>query len=147
MVGAVLNAQGSGAPWNDLRSKNPLGVSITQRLVNPHAFRQGELIAAPEMLPARDVAPWTTRSSSRCPALRWVVSMAAVARYATAKALPRIRAIYESQQELGLPELMAYFVRVDPAYSERLFRGHAWDMHVALCAARCSPSTARRLWR
>jgi hypothetical protein len=46
----VLNAQ-DGAPWNDLRSKNPPGLSVTLRLVNPHAFRQGELIAAELNLP------------------------------------------------------------------------------------------------
>jgi len=57
------------------------------------------------------------------------LAMAAIARYATPKALPRIRAIYESQQDRCQPELMAYFVRVDPAYSERVFRSHAWDMH------------------
>ena len=56
------------------------------------------------------------------------LSMAAIARFATPKALPRIRAIYESQQERCQPELVAYFVRVDPAYSERVFRSHAWDM-------------------
>lgn len=57
------------------------------------------------------------------------LSMAAVARYATPKALPRIRAIYESQQDPCQPELVAYFVRVDSAYSERVFRSHSWDMH------------------
>jgi len=56
------------------------------------------------------------------------LSMAAIARFATPKALPRIRAIYESQQDPCQPELVAYFVRVDPAYSERVFRSHAWDM-------------------
>src|SRR3954453_23506067 len=57
------------------------------------------------------------------------LAMSAIARYATPKALPRIRAIYESQQDSCQPELLAYFVRVDPAYSERVFRSHAWDMH------------------
>jgi len=57
------------------------------------------------------------------------LSMAAIARFATPQALPRIRAIYESQQDACQPELMAYFVRVDPAYSEKVFRSHAWDMH------------------
>jgi len=57
------------------------------------------------------------------------LAMAAIARYATAKELPRIRAIYESQEDRCQPELMAYFVRVDPAYAERVFRSHAWDMH------------------
>jgi hypothetical protein len=57
------------------------------------------------------------------------LSMAAVARYASPKALPRIRAIYESQQDSCHPELMAYFVRVDPAYADRVFHSHPWDMH------------------
>jgi hypothetical protein len=56
------------------------------------------------------------------------LSMAAIARYATAKALPRIRAIYESQQSPCQPELVAYFVRVDPPYADRIFHSHAWDM-------------------
>jgi hypothetical protein len=43
------------------------------------------------------------------------LSMAAIARYATPKAEPRIRAIYESQQDSCQPELLAYFVRVDTA--------------------------------
>ena len=59
------------------------------------------------------------------------LSMAAIARYATPKALPRIRAIYESQQNRCQPELVGYFVRVDPLYAERIFRSHPWDMHSA----------------
>jgi hypothetical protein len=61
----------------------------------------------------------------------WYVElrMAAVARYATPKALPRIRAIFESQQQPCQPELMAYFLRVDPAYAGRVFHSHPWDMH------------------
>lgn len=47
----VLNAQGGDAPWNDMRSKNPPGFAVILRLVNPHAFRQGELIAAELNLP------------------------------------------------------------------------------------------------
>ena len=57
------------------------------------------------------------------------LSMAAIARYATPKALPRIRAIYESQQTPCQPELVAYFVRVDPEYADRIFHSHPWDMH------------------
>jgi hypothetical protein len=57
------------------------------------------------------------------------LSMAAVARYATPRALPRIRAIYESQQDSCQPELAAYFVRVDPPYADRIFHSHPWDMH------------------
>ena len=57
------------------------------------------------------------------------VSMTALAKYASPKALPRVKAIYESQQEACQPELVAYFVRVDPAYADRIFHGHPWDMH------------------
>jgi hypothetical protein len=57
------------------------------------------------------------------------LSMAAIARYATPTALPRIRAIYESQQDSCQPELLAYFVRVDPAYAYHAFHRHTWDMH------------------
>ena len=57
------------------------------------------------------------------------LSTAAIARYATPEALPRIRAIYESQQDSCQPELAAYFVRVDPAYADRIFHNHPWDMH------------------
>jgi hypothetical protein len=54
--------------------------------------------------------------------------MTALAKYGTPKALPRVKAIFESQQEPCQPELMAYFVRVDPAYADRVFHGHPWDM-------------------
>ena len=49
----------------------------------------------------------------------------------TPRALPRIKAIYESQQQACQPELMAYFVRVDPAYTERAFHSQPWDMRAA----------------
>jgi len=54
--------------------------------------------------------------------------MTALAKYGTPKALPRVKAIFESQQEPCQPELMAYFVRVDPAYANRVFHSHPWDM-------------------
>jgi hypothetical protein len=57
--------------------------------------------------------------------------MTALAKYATPKALSRVKAIYESQQETCQPELLAYFVRVEPAYAERVFRSHPWDMRAA----------------
>jgi hypothetical protein len=45
----------------------------------------------------------------------------AIARYATPQALPRIRAIYESQTASSCqPELVAYFLRTDPAYASRI---------------------------
>jgi hypothetical protein len=66
------------------------------------------------------------RSGGWNPQLR----MTALAKYGTPKALPRIKAIYESQQEPCQPELMAYFVRVDPAYADRVFHSHPWDVKV-----------------
>ncbi|MGB7759847.1 MAG: hypothetical protein WBL61_08465 [Bryobacteraceae bacterium] len=56
--------------------------------------------------------------------------MMALAKYASPEALPRIRAIYESQPDPCQPELMAYFVRVDPDYADRVFHSHPWDIHV-----------------
>jgi hypothetical protein len=56
--------------------------------------------------------------------------MTALAMYGSPEALPRVKAIYESQQDACQPELMAYFVRVDPAYADRIFHSHPWDVHV-----------------
>jgi len=56
------------------------------------------------------------------------LSMTALAKFASPKALPRVKAIYESQQDRCQPELMAYFVRVDPAYADRVFQSHPWDI-------------------
>lgn len=47
----VLSAQGGVDPWSGLRSSNPPGMSIALRLINPHAFRQGELIKTELNLP------------------------------------------------------------------------------------------------
>ena len=57
--------------------------------------------------------------------------MAALAKYGTPKASPTIKAILETQQQPCQPELMAYFVRVDPAYADRIFRSAPWDMQKA----------------
>lgn len=46
--------------------------------------------------------------------------MELLARYGDAESLPRIRAIYESQADKCQPELLAYFLRVDPAYGGRI---------------------------
>ncbi len=59
------------------------------------------------------------------------VVMTAVARYATADLLTRLKAVYESRPERCQPELMAYFLRVDPAYAASVFHNHAWDMQTA----------------
>jgi hypothetical protein len=68
--------------------------------------------------------------------------MAALAKYASPQALPRIRAIYESQKDQCQPELMAYFVRVDPAYADAVFHSHPWDIHVP--APRCTAQYFQR---
>jgi hypothetical protein len=92
-------------------------------------------VASLEMVPAGAVPPMddalieSLARAQRPGGWNPQLIMAAIARYATSKALPRIRAIYESQQDPCQPELVAYFVRVDPAYSERVFRSHTWDMH------------------
>src|ERR1017187_1300828 len=73
------------------------------------------------------------------------LSMTALAKYATPGALPRVTAIYESQQDSCQPELMAYFVRVDPAYADRVFHSHPWDMQAEppRCTAMYFDRTAR----
>ena len=64
--------------------------------------------------------------------------MTAIAKYASPKALPRIQAVFESQQDQCQPLLMAYFLRVDPGYADRVFHPQPWDMHAPAppCAAR-----------
>src|ERR1039457_801565 len=56
------------------------------------------------------------------------LSMTALAKYGSPKALARVKAIYQSQREACQPELMAYFVRVDPGYADHVFHSHPWDM-------------------
>ncbi len=91
-------------------------------------------VASLEMLPPSAVPPMddalieSLTNAQRSGGWNPQLSMAAIALYATPKALPRIRAIYESQQNVCEPELMAYFVRVDPAYAGRVFHSHPWDM-------------------
>src|SRR4051794_13163936 len=61
----VLGAQPGVDPWSGLRSSNPTGVSISLRLSNAHAFRQGELIRAELYVP--DFVP----GASSPPAEQW----------------------------------------------------------------------------
>ena len=71
--------------------------------------------------------------------------MMALAKYASRDALPRIQAIYESQGDRCQPELMAYFVRFDPAYADRVFHSHPWDIHAAppLCTVQYFERTSK----
>lgn len=71
--------------------------------------------------------------------------MSLLARYADARALPRIKAIFESQTDGCQPELLTYFLRVDPAYADAVLHRQPWDMHAPApeCTARYFAVTAR----
>jgi hypothetical protein len=73
-----------------------------------------------------EALPWPQRSGGWNPGL----IMAGLAKYGTPEAAPKLKAIYESQQQKCQPELMAYFMRVDPDYAGRVFHSHSWDMQV-----------------
>lgn len=104
---------------------------ILAELPKPRTWLDAPLLA---LLPASAVPPMddalieALASAQRAGGWNPQLRMAALAKYATPRALSHIRAIYESQQEPCQPEIMAYFVRVDPAYADRVFRSHAWDM-------------------
>jgi hypothetical protein len=55
-----------------------------------------------------------------------------------------VKAIYEAGQRPCEPELMAYFVRVEPAYADGVFRSVPWDMHAppSRCAVQYFERTA-----
>ena len=73
----------------------------------------------------------TLAEAQRRPAGNARMAMLMIARYASPRALPRLRAIYESQQNPCQPELMAYFLRTDPGYADAVFHRHPWDMQAA----------------
>ncbi len=105
---------------------------LLDELVKPQTWldvQQLGLLPASAVPPMDDALIDALAASQRPPGWNPRLRMAAIAKYATPRALPRIKAIYESQQDPCQPELMAYFVRVDPAYADRVFHGHPWDMH------------------
>jgi hypothetical protein len=62
--------------------------------------------------------------------------MTALAKYASPKALDRLKAIFESERDSCQPELMAYFVRVGPAYADQVFHSGSRSQHGSSeCAA------------
>ena len=87
-----------------------------------------ELLPASAVPPMDDVLIEALAEAQRPGGWNPLLRMTALAKYATADSLPRMRAIFESQQNPCQPELMAYFVRVDPEYAERVFRRQPWDM-------------------
>ena len=91
--------------------------------------RQLDLLPASAVPPMDDALIDALAAAQRPPGWNPRLRMAAIAKYATPRALARIKAIYESQQDPCQPELMAYFVRVDPTYADRVFHSHSWDMH------------------
>ncbi|HWC97579.1 MAG TPA: hypothetical protein VG456_12530 [Candidatus Sulfopaludibacter sp.] len=68
-----------------------------------------------------------------------------LARYGDAAALPRIRTIFESQTDSCQPEMLAYFLRVDPPYADRVLHRQPWDMlaPAPACATHYFAVTAR----
>jgi hypothetical protein len=104
---------------------------ILAELCKPKTWLDASLL---DMLPPDAVPPMddelieSLARAQRPPGWDPQLRMAALGRYATPRALARVKAIYESQQVKCQPELMAYFVRVDPAYADRVFHSHAWDM-------------------
>jgi len=70
-----------------------------------------------ELIAAATSGSWNTQ-----------LSFSALAKYASASALPQVKTLYQAQKNACQPELMAYFVRVDPAYADQVFHGHPRDM-------------------
>lgn len=57
-VPAAVAQQSADAIWNDLRAKNPPGIDLSLRLIDPHSYREGELIRAEMRLPgSREPTP------------------------------------------------------------------------------------------
>jgi hypothetical protein len=71
--------------------------------------------------------------------------MSLIARFGDAASLPKIRAIFESQVDPCQPELLAYFLRVDPPYADRVLHRQPWDMaaRAPVCAPRYFAVSAR----
>ena len=90
---------------------------------------QLDLLPVTAVPPMDDALMEAAAESLRPPGWNPRLRMAALARYGTAAALPRVRSLFESQPGACQPELLAYFVRVDPAYADRIFTSHPWDMH------------------
>jgi hypothetical protein len=105
---------------------------IRAELTNSHTWLDVPLLSLlpPGALPAMDDALIDALATAQRPQ-GWNpnLRMAALARYGTKAALARMKAIYESQQQPCQPELLAYFVRVDPAYADGVLRAKPWDMH------------------
>ena len=62
-----------------------------------------------------------------------------IARYLSPRAARRAKEVLESPASSCNPALVAYFVRVEPAYADRWLRRTSWDMHkpVDPCAQQC----------
>ena len=56
------------------------------------------------------------------------LTYSALAKYASDGVLPQVRALYQAQKTACQPEVVAYFVRVDPAYADQIFHARPWDM-------------------
>jgi hypothetical protein len=83
----------------------------------------------PNAVPPMDDALIDALSAPQRPGWNPNLRMIPLARYGTKAALPRLKAIYESQQQPCQPELLAYFVRVDPVYADSVLHAKPWNMH------------------
>jgi hypothetical protein len=83
----------------------------------------------PSAVPPMDDALIDALSAPQRPGWNPNLRMIPLARYGTKAALPRVKAIYESQKQPCQPQLLAYFVRVDPAYADAVLHAKPWDMH------------------
>jgi hypothetical protein len=88
--------------------------------------------SALQLLPASDAPPMDeilikalTRPQQPGMLAAPILLTTAIARFATPQALPRVQAIYESQNNKCQPELLAYFLRVDEAYASQILRSTA----------------------
>ncbi len=102
------------------------------------------------LLPPESVPPMdnelieTLAAARRHPAGNPRIVAWMIARYASPRVLDRLKAIFEEPQNSCQPELMAYFLRTDPAYADAVFHRHPWNMQAeAPCALEYFTVTAR----
>jgi len=135
-----------------IRALNAIDPARAQARIRAELTRPQTWLDVPqlEMLPSSAVPPMDDAliealgAAQRPPGWNPNLRMAALARYGTAKALSRMKAIYQSQEVGCQPELVAYFVRVDPAYADRILHAQPWDMHAPppVCAVQYFLRTA-----
>ena len=99
---------------------------LIAELAKPKTWLDAPLL---DLLPAADVPPMDDTLMGLAHDT-WNVRLrrAAIAKYGTARILPDLKAIQEAGQGACQPELLAYFLRIEPEYADRILHSHAWDM-------------------